>query len=106
LAIYHYFRRHHPGWFPALQRLHRTTFTRQAAKLWAVKERLWGLVRERLPHDPSLSFIDSGPMPVCRFGRAYTCSRFRGQAAFGRDTGSKATFDGFRDHLRICWPGW
>ena len=105
VAIYHYFRRHHPGWFPALSRLHRTTFVRQAANLWVVKERLWGLLLERVLHDPALSLVDSVPTPVCRFGRAYTCSRFRGQAAFGRDPGSKATFYGFRHHLRGCWPG-
>ena len=105
VAIYTYFRREHPDWFPALQRVHRTTFARQAANVWAVKERLWGLLLDRVPHDPALSCVDSVPTAVCRFGRAYTCSRFRGQAAFGRDTGSKATFYGFRNHLRISWPG-
>jgi hypothetical protein len=105
VAIDRYFRRHHPGWFPALMRVHRTTFARQAANLWVVKERLWDVLRDHLLHDPALSFVDSVPTPVCRFGRAYTCSRFRGQAAFGRDTGSKATFYGFRHHLRITWPG-
>jgi hypothetical protein len=104
-AIYHYFRRNHPDWFPALARVHRTTFARQAANVWVVKERLWGLLLDRVPHDPALSGVDSVPTPVCRFGRAYTCSRFRGQAAFGRDAGSRATIYGFRDHLRICWPG-
>jgi len=105
VALYHYFRRHHPGWFPALLRVHRTTFARHAANLWVVKEQLWGRLLDWLPHDPSLSFVDSVPVPVCRFGRAYHCSRFRGQAAFGRDPGSKATLYGFRDHLRLCWPG-
>jgi hypothetical protein len=104
-AIYHYFRREHPDWFPALRRVHRTTFTRQAANLWVVKERLWSVLRDRVPHDPALSCVDSVPTPVCRFGRAYGCVRFRGHAAFGRDSGSKATFYGFRHHLRICWPG-
>jgi DDE family transposase len=104
-AIYHYFRRHHPTWFPALLRIHRTTFARQAANLWAVKERLWERLLDRVRHDPALSFVDSIPVPVCRFGRAWGCSRFRGQAAFGRDPGSKATFYGFRHHLRITWPG-
>jgi len=104
-AMYRYFRRHYPDWFPALARVHRTTFARQAANLWAVKEQLWGRLRDRVAHDPALSCIDSVPTPVCRFGRAYTCSRFRGQAAFGRDTGSKATFYGFRHHLRMAWPG-
>ena len=105
VAIYRYFRRHHPGWFPTLLRVHRTTFVRQAANLWVVKERLWRVLLDRVPHDPALSFVDSVPVPVCRFGRAYTCARFRGQAAFGRDTGSKATIYGFRDHLRVNWPG-
>jgi hypothetical protein len=104
-AIFDYFRRHHLALFPALARVHRTTFARQAANLWAVKERLWALVRDRLPHDPTLSLVDSVPAPVCRFGRAYGCRRFRGQAAFGRDTGGKATFYGFRHHLRVAWPG-
>jgi hypothetical protein len=105
IAIYRYFRREHPDWFPALRRVHRTTFARQAANLWALKERLWGALLDRLRHDPALSCVDSVPTPVCRFGRAYRCSRFKGDAAFGYDHGSKATFYGFRHHLRICWPG-
>ena len=104
-AIYAYFRREHPDWFPGLGRVHRTTFARQAANLWAVKERLWRALLDRLLHDPALSFVDSVPTPVCRFGRAWGCSRFKGEAAFGRDTGSKATFYGFRHHFRVSWPG-
>jgi Transposase DDE domain len=104
-AIYRYFRRHHPGWFPALLRVHRTTFTRQAANLWVLKEQVWGRLLDRVRHDPALSFVDSVPVPVCRFGRAYHCRRFRGHAAFGYDAGSKATFYGVREHLRITWPG-
>jgi hypothetical protein len=105
VAIYTYFRREHPDFFPALARIHRTTFVRQAANLWVVKERLWGLVRDRVPHDPALAIVDSVPTPVCRFGRAWSCARFRGQAAFGHDPGSRSTIYGFRHHLRICWPG-
>jgi hypothetical protein len=105
VGIYQYFRREHPDWFPALQRVHRTTFARQAANLWVIKEQVWRALLDRVPHDPALSCVDSVPTPVCRFGRAYTCRRFRGQAAFGRDTGSRATIYGFRHHLRSCWPG-
>ncbi len=105
IAIYRYSRRCHPGWFPALRRVHRTTFTRQAANLWALKERLWRVLLDRVAYDPSLSIVDSVPVPVCRFGRAWGCSRFKGEAAFGYDAASKATFYGFREHLRVCWPG-
>jgi hypothetical protein len=40
-GLYEYFRRHYGEWFPALKRVHRTTFCRQAPNLWAVKEMLW-----------------------------------------------------------------
>jgi hypothetical protein len=104
-AIVRYFRHEHPDWFPALGRVHRTTFTRQAANLWVVKEQVWQRLLGAIVTDPLVSCVDSIPVPVCRFGRAYTCSRFRGEAAFGRDTGSKATFYGLRTHLRISLPG-
>jgi hypothetical protein len=39
-GIYEHFRRHYHDWFPALGRIHRTTFVRQAANLWAVKAQL------------------------------------------------------------------
>src|SRR5215204_5499103 len=39
--IFEYFRRHYSQFFPALKCLHRTTFIRQAANLWRVKERVW-----------------------------------------------------------------
>ena len=45
------------------------------------------------------------PLPVCLFARAYRCSRFKGEAAFGKDTLLKQTFYGFRVHVRVCWPG-
>lgn len=105
VAIVAHFRRYHPGYFPALRRVHRTTFARQAANLWVVKERLWGLLAAQVPHDPTLSLVDSVPVPVCRYGRSYTCRRFPDQAAYGYDQGSKTTFYGFRYHLRVCWPG-
>lgn len=105
IAIVRYFRRHYPGWFPALLQVHRTTFTRQAANLWVVKEQVWRRLLDRILADPTLSFVDSLPTPVCRFGRAYSCARFRGEAAYGYDHGSKATFYGFRHHLRVSWPG-
>ncbi len=40
-GIYTHFRRYYSDWFPALRDVHRTTFVRQAANLWAAKERLW-----------------------------------------------------------------
>jgi hypothetical protein len=100
-----YFRRHYAHFFPNLRRVHRTTFSRQAANLWKVKERLWQEFLADTPHNPTFALADSFPLPACLFARAYRCRRFRGEAAFGKDTLLKQTFYGFRVHVRVCWPG-
>lgn len=104
-GIYRYFRRHYAEWFPALSSVHRTTFARQAANLWKIKEYLWQELLLLAPHDPTFALVDSMPLPACLFARAYRCRRFKGEAAFGKDTLLKQTFYGFRVHMRVCWPG-
>jgi hypothetical protein len=104
-ALYRYFRQHYQPFFPNLGRVHRTTFVRQAANLWQVKQRLWQRLLPRIAHDPNLAILDSLPLPACRFARAPRCRRFRGEAAFGRDHVARQTFYGFRLHARLCWPG-
>jgi hypothetical protein len=104
-GIYLFFRRHYGEWFPALGEVHRTTFARQAANLWKVKECLWQEFLPLAPHDSTFALCDSMPLPACLFARAYRCRRFRGEAAFGKDTLLKQTFYGFRMHIRLCWPG-
>src|SRR5690242_8656521 len=69
-TLFAYFRQHYAHFFPGLRTLHRTTFVRQAANLWRLKERLWQGVLARIPHDPTLAIIDSFPLPVCPFARA------------------------------------
>ena len=103
--LFAYFRRHYAHFFPNLLHVHRTTFTRQAANLWKVKERLWQELLALTPHDPTFALADSFPLPACLFARAYRCKRFKGEAAFGKDTRLKQTFYGFRVHVRVCWPG-
>jgi hypothetical protein len=105
-ALFDYFRRHYTHFFPALAQVHRTTWVRQAANLWAVKERLWCLLRDQVVRqDPLMGIIESVPLPVCRFARAPWCVRFRGLASFGKDHADRQTFYGFRLHLRLGWPG-
>lgn len=104
-ALFWYFRRHFPHFFPALTQIHRTTFIRQAANLWKVKERVWQYILSLSDHDPSFAIVDSLPLPVCQFARAYRCRRFKGRAAFGKDMLVRQTFYGFRLHVRLCWPG-
>jgi hypothetical protein len=104
-ALLDYFRRHWSHYFPLLRRVHRTTFTRQAANLWKLKEQLWQHLFEQTGGDPSWAIIDSFPVAVCRFARAPRCRSFRGMAGFGKDHTIKQTFYGFRLHVRVCWPG-
>lgn len=104
-GLYDHFRCHYAEWFPTLAKVHRTTFCRQAANLWVAKRRLWRHLLGRVCFDPELSLIDSFPVPVCRFARAYRCKRLAEASAFGYDEMSKQTFYGLRAHLRVCWPG-
>ena len=104
-ALLAYFRHHYAHVFPALRQVHRTTFVRQTANLWRLKERLWQWLLGAIPHDPTFAIVDSLPLAVCQFARAYRCRRFRGEAAFGKDTLVRQTFYGLRVHVRLEWPG-
>src|SRR5262245_47262546 len=99
--LFWFFRRYHADAFPALASLHRTTFVRQAANLWKVKQVLQRrLARHLVPADASW-LVDSMPVVTCRFGRARFCRSFKGQAAYGYSHGDRHTFYGFRLHLRV-----
>ena len=104
-GLYEHFRRYYAEWFPNLKGVHRTTFCRQAANLWAVKEMLWKHLLVQVRFDPEVSLIDSFPVPTCNFARAYRCRRLAEESAFGYDEMSEQTFYGLRAHLRVCWPG-
>lgn len=104
-GIYAHFRAHYADYFPRLRAVDRTTFARQAANLWAVKQQLWRHLLTRVAYDPALSIVDSCPVPVCQFARAPRCRRLREYAAYGKDELVRQTYYGLRLHLRVCWPG-
>lgn len=104
-AMFDYFGRHYSHFFPALRLVHRTSFVRQSANLWKVKERLWQHLVQSLERDEAVSLIDSFPLPVCRFARATRCRRLREMSAYGFDEMAKQTFFGVRFHLRVALPG-
>ena len=103
--IFKFFRSHYAHFFPALRQIHRTTFVRQAANLWQIKEKVWQYIGSLMHFNPYLSILDSLPIPVCQFARAYRCQIFRGTAAYGKDMLLRQTFYGFRIHIRLAWPG-
>lgn len=84
-GMFLHFRRHYNNYFPALGRIHRTTYVRQSANLWQVKARLWQALLRDISFDPAFSIVDSMPVPVCRFARANRCRRLRDISAFGHD---------------------
>jgi hypothetical protein len=54
--------------------------------------------------DPAISIVDSFPIPVCRFGRAYRCRRLSEQASAATKAPSRPS-TGSGPNLRVCWPG-
>jgi hypothetical protein len=115
-GIWQHFRHCHAAEFPMLIRTDRTTFARQAAGLWRVKQRLHERIAaglETLLQDPlcgqrqgPLCLFDSFPLRVCRFKRAARHKLFRGSgAAFGHDPTGEKLFYGFRVHLRCSQRG-
>lgn len=104
-AIYRYFRTHHTALFPTLAHLHRTTFARQAANLWAVKALLWKHLLGQIQSTPSLTILDSFPVPICRFARAQRSHTLSELCEWGYDAVSRHAYWGLRVHLSIRWPG-
>lgn len=103
--LFAYFRRHWPHYFPRLGHVHRTTFVRQTANLWAVKRQLWRRLLDDIRYDPAVSIIDSLPVPVCRWARAPRCRRLRECSGYGHDEVAGQLFFGLRAHVRLSWPG-
>jgi hypothetical protein len=103
--LFRHFRRYHTAEFPALARISRTTFTRQAANLWRVKQLLHERLARHLAGDDPLWLVDSLPIDACQFARATFCRRFAGQADYGYCHLRKRTFYGFRLHLRTSRDG-
>jgi hypothetical protein len=75
-AIFRYFRRHYSEWFPALREVHRTTFARQSANLWKIKESIW----QELGKNSSLRRLTILPLPFA-IQCLYRCASSPGPTA-------------------------
>lgn len=104
-GLFAHFRRYHAAEFPGLARVHRTTFARQAANLYALKRQLHAYLARRLAAGWPLWLVDSLPIEACKFGRAKCCRRLRGDARYGYDHTRRTTFYGFRLHARATPEG-
>lgn len=103
-TIHRYFRDHWRHLFPNLGE--RTTFLRQAANLWKVKQKIReALLAYLLPDSNRISIVDGFPMPVCGFRRAHSSKLFKGNAAYGYCAAKALTYYGLKGHLLIDLNG-
>jgi hypothetical protein len=104
VAIFGFFRQHYASWFPMLQ--DRTTFARQAANLWRVKQQIQAAIADQIgaPLD-DLYIVDGLPIPVCAYTRASRSRCFGGVAAFGYCAAKDQHFYGFKGHAIISSNG-
>lgn len=96
-AIYRYFKTHWLTWFPKLGT--RTTFTRQAANLWKVKELLRKHLVSQIAQDTDFFLSDGVPMPVCHPKRVSKRTPLKGVAAFGFCAAKDHYYFGFKGHV-------
>jgi len=102
--IWEYFKRHWNHWFPDLPC--RTTFVRQSANLWLMKQMIQKEFSISLGAlNDSLHIIDGFPIPVCHFARARRGKLFKGEAGYGRCTSKNQVYYGFKGHLVINGSG-
>ena len=102
--IWAYFQQHWKAWFPGLG--HRSSFVKQAAGLWRIKQLIRVGLAEQLGafHDPH-HLVDGVPMPVCVLGRAKRLKSFRGMTATSYCAAKKVEYHGFKGHLLVTFEG-
>ena len=103
-AIWSYFKRHWVAWFPGLG--DRSTFVRQAAKLWRIKQ----LLHERLVGDLGARaagghIIDGFPIAVCKLARAVRSQVLKAEADYGYCAAKREYYYGLKAHLLIDLRG-
>jgi hypothetical protein len=102
--IWEYFKRHWNHWFPNLPC--RTTFVRQAANLWQVKQMIQRKFATNLGAlEDTLHIIDGFPIPTCHFARARRGRLFKGEAGYGRCASKNEVYYGFKGHMVITGSG-
>jgi hypothetical protein len=102
--IWSYFHCHWRAWFPMLGA--RSTFVRQAANLWAIKQRMHCHWVGRLgARKRTVHLVDGFPVPVCHFRRAHFSQVFRGEATFGYSASKAQTYYGFKAVLLTSGEG-
>jgi len=94
-SSWEYFHQNWLEWFPQLPT--RTTYVRQCANLWVVKQRLHSMLCEEMGvKESSVHRVDGFPIPLCNFRRANRCQLFQGEADYGHCASKNMTYYGFQ----------
>src|SRR5512143_33348 len=103
-AIWSYFKRPWAAWFPRLG--DRSTFVRQAANLWRVKQLLHKrLVAALGARAADGHLIDGFPIAVCKLARAARSHVLKAEAADGYCAAKREYYYGLKAHLLIDLRG-
>src|SRR5512143_4286812 len=103
-AIWSYFKRHWAAWFPGLG--DRSTFVRQAANLWRVKQVLHErLVAELGARGADGYIIDGFPIAVCKLVRAIHSQVLKAEADYVYCAAKREYYYGLKAHLLIDLRG-
>ena len=103
-SIWSYFSTHWGHFFPSLG--NRTTFLRQSANLWYVKQIVQSVLAENLgAYDDNIHIADGFPLPVCGFRRANGSKLFQEHAAYGHCASKNMTYYGFQGLISIDFNG-
>jgi hypothetical protein len=102
--IWTYFLTYWLNFFPRLTS--RTSFTRQCANLYALKQQIHEkMILELKAYAAKIHVIDGFPLPIFRFGRAHVCKIFKGDASYGYCAAKKETYYGFKGEIVIDEKG-
>ncbi len=107
-AIFVYFRKHYPDWFPGLK--DRTLLVRQWANLWQVEQMLWQkLVTTSGAHLATYQVLDTLPLPLCGLKRykhrRIFCDDLLAEPDVGYCASKNLYYFGMKGGLRIAANG-
>lgn len=90
-----YFKQHWLDWFPQLSS--RSSYVRQSANLWVVKQNLHKMLCQTMGViDSTVHRVDGFPLPLCNFRRAKHCRLFQEEADYGYCASKNMTYYGFQ----------
>ncbi len=103
-AIWTYFKRHWAAWFPGLG--DRSTFVRQAANLWRIKQVLHERLAAALGARAATGYIIDGfPIAVCKLVRAMHSQVLKAEADYGYCAAKREYYYGLKAHRLIDLRG-